>query len=92
VRADSSVRIVSTLSTHNGFTTNQDPVPQPPPCGRGRFTGGGFQINDNDLRVSRGFTLHCDAILSNNFEVNWGRRQQFPHRQEPDERRVLARR
>jgi len=54
-----------------GFTTNPDPLPTPPPCGRGRFTGGGFQINDNDLRVSRGFTLHCDAILSNNFEVNW---------------------
>jgi hypothetical protein len=54
-----------------GFTTNPgDPVP-PPPCGRGRFTGGGFQINDNDVKVTRGFTLHCDAILSNNFEVNW---------------------
>jgi hypothetical protein len=54
------------------FSTNPDPLPPPPECdGTGRFTGGGFQINANDLRVSRGFTLHCDAILSNNFEVNW---------------------
>ncbi len=53
-----------------GFQTN--PSEPPPECdATGRFTGGGFQINDNDLRVSRGFTLHCDAILSNNFEVNW---------------------
>jgi len=41
------------------------------PVGCGRFTGGGFQINDNGIKVTRGFTLHCDAILSNNFEVNW---------------------
>ena len=57
-----------------GFTTNPETTtPPPPPCpvASGRFTGGGFQINENDLRVSRGFTLHCDAILSNNFEVNW---------------------
>ena len=37
---------------------------------QGRFTGGGFQISGN-VKVTRGFTLHCDAILSNNFEVNW---------------------
>ena len=43
----------------------------PEPCATGRFTGGGFQINANDVKVTRGFTLHCDAILSNNFEVNW---------------------
>ena len=46
-------------------------VPPPDPCATGRFTGGGFQINFNDVKVTRGFTLHCDAILSNNFEVNW---------------------
>jgi hypothetical protein len=23
------------------------------------------------VKVTRGFTLHCDALLSNNFEVNW---------------------
>jgi hypothetical protein len=53
------------------FSTNPgDPVP---PCVllNGRFTGGGFQIDANELKVTRGFTLHCDALLSNNFEVNW---------------------
>ena len=54
-----------------GFTTNPSEPPPPPCVGKGRFTGGGFQINDNDVKVTRGFTLHCDAILSNNFEVNW---------------------
>ena len=58
-----------------GFDTNPtDPPPPPPPppalCD-GRFTGGGFQIDANELKVTRGFTLHCDALLSNNFEVNW---------------------
>ena len=50
----------------SGFTTV---VEEPDLCGR--FTGGGFQINANDVKVTRGFTLHCDARLSNNFEVNW---------------------
>ena len=48
------------------FTTN----PTTTECD-GRFTGGGFNINTNDVKVTRGFTLHCDALLSNNFEVNW---------------------
>jgi hypothetical protein len=56
-------------------TTVGDPVPPPPPpeCEKlqGRFTGGGFQIDANELKVTRGFTLHCDELLSNNFEVNW---------------------
>lgn len=47
-----------------GFTTN--PAES---TGCGRFTGGGFQVSD--VKVTRGFTLHCDALLSNNFEVNW---------------------
>lgn len=48
------------------------PPPPPPECIlQGRFTGGGFQINANDVKVTRGFTLHCDELLSNNFEVNW---------------------
>lgn len=58
--------------------------PPPDPCGgartlvteecetlSGRFTGGGFQINTNDVRVTRGFTIHCDNLLTNNLEVNW---------------------
>ena len=55
------------------FRTNpgDTPPPPPPPLCDGRFTGGGFQINANDVKVTRGFELHCDALLSNNFEVNW---------------------
>jgi hypothetical protein len=53
-------------------TTIPDPTPVPPECIlQGRFTGGGFQINANDVKVTRGFTLHCDELLSNNFELNW---------------------
>jgi hypothetical protein len=51
-------------------TIVEDPPPPPPLC-NGRFTGGGFQIDANDLKVTRGFTLHCDELLSNNFEVNY---------------------
>jgi hypothetical protein len=36
----------------------------------GRFTGGGFQIVDG-VRITRGLTLHCDRLLSNNLEINW---------------------
>lgn len=53
-------------------STAVDTEPDPDPeCGPGRFTGGGFQVNASGIKVTRGFTLHCDAILSNNFEVNW---------------------
>jgi hypothetical protein len=48
-----------------------EPSPEPTPTENGRFTGGGFQVNASGIKVTRGFTLHCDAILSNNFEVNW---------------------
>lgn len=38
----------------------------------GRMTGGGSQIIlPGDVRVTRGFTIHCDITLSNNIEVNW---------------------
>ncbi|HEU4996590.1 MAG TPA: hypothetical protein VFT29_17360 [Gemmatimonadaceae bacterium] len=38
----------------------------------GRFTGGGGQIVAiGDVYVTRGFTLHCDVLLSNNLEINW---------------------
>jgi hypothetical protein len=46
-----------------------------PECGRaenGRFTGGGSQVRVGDVRVTRGLTIHCDLLLSNNLEVNWG--------------------
>jgi hypothetical protein len=57
-----------------GFNTSPNtppPPPEPVPVLCGRFTGGGFSIDENEVRVSQGFTLHCDAMLSNNFEVNW---------------------
>lgn len=44
------------------------------PCvepGFGRFTGGGHQIRVDGVRVTRGLTIHCDLLLSNNLEVNW---------------------
>lgn len=47
----------------------------------GRFTGGGSQIRVDAARVTggtsdngkvtRGLTIHCDRLLSNNLEVNW---------------------
>ena len=37
----------------------------------GRMTGGGRQITIGDVKVTRGFTIHCDITLSNNIEVNW---------------------
>jgi hypothetical protein len=46
--------------------------PQP---GLGRFTGGGFQLRVGAARVTRGLTVHCDLLLSNNLEVNWGGNQ-----------------
>jgi len=38
----------------------------------GRFTGGGSQVRVGAARVTRGLTIHCDLVLSNNLEVNWG--------------------
>ena len=39
--------------------------------GLGRFTGGGHQIRVDGARVTRGLTIHCDLLLSNNLEINW---------------------
>jgi hypothetical protein len=50
----------------------ESPCVQP---GLGRFTGGGFQVRVGAARVSRGLTIHCDLLLSNNLEVNWGGNQ-----------------
>ena len=41
------------------------------PTGTGRFTGGGHQLRVDGVRVTRGLTVHCDLLLSNNLEVNW---------------------
>jgi hypothetical protein len=37
----------------------------------GRMTGGGGQIRIDGVRITRGLTLHCDIVLSNNLEINW---------------------
>jgi len=44
----------------------------------GRFTGGGKQIRlSDDLKITRGLTIHCDLLLSNNLEVNWSTANKF---------------
>lgn len=51
------------------------------PCGElrgtGRFTGGGKQVDVGVAKVTRGLTIHCDLLLSNNLEINWGVREHF---------------
>jgi hypothetical protein len=37
----------------------------------GRMTGGGAQIDVGVAKITRGFTIHCDLVLSNNLEINW---------------------
>ena len=37
----------------------------------GRMTGGGGQITIGDVYITRGLTVHCDIVLSNNLEINW---------------------
>ncbi len=53
-------------------TLPSDPCGTTPGPGTGRFTGGGFQISLGGARITRGLTIHCDRLLSNNLEVNWG--------------------
>jgi hypothetical protein len=55
------------LVFHNSAT----PPPPPPPFLQGRMTGGGAQLAVGDVRITRGFTIHCDITLSNNLEINW---------------------
>jgi hypothetical protein len=56
------------------------PYPTEPCTGPtlGRFTGGGKQIRlSDDLKITRGLTIHCDLLLSNNLEVNWSTGNKF---------------
>ena len=42
------------------------------PAGQGRMTGGGSVFTEDNVRVTHGFTLHCNLADSpNNLEVNW---------------------
>jgi hypothetical protein len=43
----------------------------PDDAGTGRFTGGGNQIRVDGVRITRGLTIHCDLLLSNNLQINW---------------------
>ena len=45
--------------------------PEEPPGACGRMTGGGSVFTHDDVRVTRGFEIHCDLREPNNIEVNW---------------------
>lgn len=45
--------------------------PETPPGVPGRMTGGGSVFRIDDVRVTRGFQIHCDLREPNNIEVNW---------------------
>ncbi len=44
---------------------------------QGRMTGGGSVFTIDDVRVTRGFQIHCDLREPNNLEVNWPRGNKF---------------
>lgn len=54
------------------FTFTNTENPPPPPNLNGRMTGGGAQVFGG-VKITRGFTIHCDILLSNNLEINWGK-------------------
>jgi hypothetical protein len=39
--------------------------------GTGRFTGGGNVVIPGGYKLTKGFTIHCDLLLSNNLQINW---------------------
>jgi hypothetical protein len=45
--------------------------PETPPTVPGRMTGGGSVFTLGDVRVTRGFEIHCDLRNPNTLEVNW---------------------
>jgi hypothetical protein len=71
-------RAGGSASTTATLPDNCEPPTTP---GVGRFTGGGNTIDTaTGLKMTRGFTIHCDLVLSNNLEINWpgsGRQNQF---------------
>lgn len=69
--AGASVSGDMTSNPDNGFLVVFTNTEVPTSSGEGRFTGGGNQIQVGGARVSRGLTIHCDRLLSNNLEVNW---------------------
>lgn len=67
-------RMVVTLQG-SGAIDNIRLSTEPADLANGRFTGGGHQVRVGEARVTRGLTIHCDLLLSNNLEVNWGGNQ-----------------
>ncbi len=47
------------------------PTATPTPPIEGRMTGGGSNWMVGDVRVTKGFEIHCDLRDPNNIEVNW---------------------
>jgi hypothetical protein len=56
-----------------GFSIEPDVPPNVP----GRMTGGGSVFTIDDVRVTRGFEIHCDLREPNNIEVNWSGGKKF---------------
>jgi len=57
-----------------GGQTSSTTLTIPANCaiGTGRFTGGGKQVDVGGVaKITRGLTIHCDLLLSNNLEINW---------------------
>lgn len=50
-----------------------------PNVAEGRMTGGGVirmqEVGGETVKITHGFTLHCDITLSNNLEINWAGNQ-----------------
>jgi hypothetical protein len=63
----------SPAAMRQGVTLANGEEPPPEQCSliEGRMTGGGGQIIVGGVFVSRGLTIHCDIVLSNNLEINW---------------------
>jgi hypothetical protein len=60
--------------------TSSVTVTVPDDCapGTGRFTGGGSQVDVGSIgRITRGLTIHCDLLLSNNLQINWDKGNNF---------------
>jgi len=62
-------------TTFTAFARPKDPPPCDPKkescTADGRMTGGGNTVTVGDVKVTKGLTLHCDILLSNNLEINW---------------------
>ena len=67
------VEPLSYAAARQGVKLANGEEPPPEECSfvEGRMTGGGGQIIIGDVFVSRGLTIHCDILLSNNLEINW---------------------